>query len=176
MPYPGAAELRGIVSAWHPIGPRDPSLLVFAYAAMNQAAPSSPQALDTWAQQQYAWVNGTHYWDIDFLLAYEQATGHAPSGPADFTAWLAAHGLAVQNPDGSYAKSGQYPIGGTGYPPAGDSPAPAAPAGGAASGGSAAPKAASGTVGGILAAIEAHPQAALAVGGGVLLVLLLGRR
>lgn len=166
--YPDASTLRALVSAWQPVGPRDPALLMFGYAALNQAPPSSPQALTTWANGQYAWIAGTKYWDIDFLLAYDQANGHMPASPDDFTSWLAANGFATKQANGSYAKTGAYPTGGTGYPPSGETggpPAPPTPTGGAG-----------GAVGQIEAWVQTHRTESLAIGGGVLLLLLLGRR
>lgn len=174
--YPDASTLRSLTAAWQPVGPRDPSLLLFGYAAVNQATPPSPQALTTWANGQYAWVAGTNYWDIDFLLAYDQANGHMPASPDDFTSWLAANGFATKQANGSYAKTGAYPVGGTDYPPGSGTGSGAMLAPGGPGSAPTPTSGASGTVGRVEAWVQAHPTESIAIGAGALLLLVLGRR
>lgn len=174
--YPTPAQVVAWTKSVQPVGPRDTSLWGYAYAARFGDLPSGSgglAAFNSFQQNCYQWVQGTQYWDVDFLLAYIQANGDFPGSLGDFTAWLESNGYAKKGPNGADAKTGVYPSGGAGYPPAGGAPASASQ--GTSS-------SASGTLGqvqtvfgGLDALWKEHP-AEVALAGAVAGWLLLGRR
>lgn len=175
--YPSPAAVATFVNTVRPVGPRDPSLWGYAYAADRPAqfAETGTQGLADFQAFQanaYAWVGGTHYWDVDFLLAYIQANGDFPAGPDPFTAWLASNGYAIKQADGSYAKTGKYPVGGTGYPPGGAATAAAGGTSGSSSGN--APATGNASFDRAVAWVRANPVPVVA--GGVAALLLFRRK
>ena len=182
--YPSDQAVWAWTSKVSPAGARDATLWGFAYAAYAPAqfAETGTQGLADFQAFQALlsrWLAPVAYWDNDFLLAYIQAQGHFPSGPDDFTGWLAANGYATKNANGSYAKSGKYPTGGLGYPPGGATTGSAASlpvtAAGAADAPPGAATAAAVQASGILATIQKHPVET-AIGAAIGALLLFGRR
>jgi len=118
--YPSVASIKTWLAGEQPAGVRDDSLWGYAYAAKNPTAfpPATQADFTSFETNMWNWVLPTHYWTGEFLLAYISGNGDFPSGPDQFTSWLASKGYARKNADGSYAIA-TYPVGGADYPPAG---------------------------------------------------------